>query len=112
LDSKGNEVTPTKSLPPPVVNPFAKLSEDDLFNKLSNVVTPLWNIPYHKQLEIKRKKNVDILTELTKLVRRKKHLTSNLCPVEDVIPSVCFPLTIGLFFYVYFTQIYFFLACY
>ena len=94
------------------MNPFAQLSEDDLFNELSNVVTPLWNIPYHQQLDKKRKKNIDILTELTKLVRQKKHVSSTLCHVQDVIPSVGFLLTLGLFFNVSLTQIFLFLACY
>nr|AAI42551.1 LOC100101284 protein [Xenopus laevis] len=73
--------------------------EEPLSKQISDVVTPLWQVPYEEQLKIKEEECCKVLKQLTKeigvnnkplmpwLFEQKQKYNRLCCPLERVIPS-------------------------
>eukprot|EP00079_Xenopus_tropicalis_P020592 XP_012811694.1 PREDICTED: tRNA (uracil-5-)-methyltransferase homolog A isoform X1 [Xenopus tropicalis] len=73
--------------------------EEPLSKTISDVVTPLWQVPYEEQLKIKEEECCKVLKQLTKeigvnnkplapwLFEQKQKYNRLCCPLERVIPS-------------------------
>ena len=65
-----------------------KAFQERLYEQLSDAATPLWRLPYARQLELKFEKNRNVLLKLTGILRKKAAPKSTLCPLSPVVASV------------------------
>ncbi|XP_077977494.1 tRNA (uracil-5-)-methyltransferase homolog B-like [Glandiceps talaboti] len=98
---KHNKARPKHAKHTSVFNPklWSNYSNDELFDQLSNIVTPLWKTPYHEQLKLKYSKNEEVLRMLTneiatfeeseelRLMMYAQNHDHVCCPLELIKPS-------------------------
>lgn len=78
--------------PPSSSSLVEKAFQERLYEQLSDAATPLWRLPYARQLELKFEKNRNVLLKLTGILRKKAAPKSTLCPLSPVVAS---PVTEG-----------------
>jgi hypothetical protein len=69
----------------------AQVTAENQYDSLAGVVTPLWQVPYEEQLQIKRKWSQGILQNIIKKLRdhtNSKKVKKSSCRLHYVKPSV------------------------
>jgi len=69
----------------------AQVTAENQYDSLAGVVTPLWQVPYQEQLQMKRKWSQGILQNIIKKLRdhtNSKKVKKSSCRLHYVKPSV------------------------